>query len=239
MKVAVIPARGGSKRIPRKNIRLFDGHPLISYSIAAAAESGCFDRVIVSTDDPEVAAVSRASGAETPFVRPPELADDHAGVDRVLRHALNWLDMHGEAPEMVCCLFATAPFVTASMLQNGLSALVSDCLHRHYAVAVASFPFPIQRAVRIANDGCMQPITPACIPVRSQDLEPAFHEAGLFYWGRADAIRHNISIYDAGASIPIVIPRHRVQDIDSMEDWVCAEYLFRAMKAMAVNAGSD
>lgn len=239
MNVAIIPARGGSQRIPHKNIRLFDGKPMLAYSIEAAVASGCFERIVVSTDDPEVARIANACGAETPFIRPASLADEHSGLDVVLGHAVSWLEANGCKPAFVCCVFATAPFLAASALQEGLQTLQQAGPERQYAVAVASFPFPIQRAVRMTADGGMEPFHPECIPMRSQDLEPAFHEAGQFFWGRPEALRHEISIYAPGVSIPVVIPRHRVQDIDNMEDWTRAEYLFKAMKAMANDADSD
>jgi len=227
VKVAIIPARGGSKRIPRKNIRLFAGKPIIAHSIGAAIDSGCFDRVIVSTDDPEIASVAREWGAETPFLRPSSIADDHAGTGVVMKHALKWLVDQGTPAGLACCLYATAPFVQASTLQLGLARLIeSDC---SYSFTVTSFPFPVQRAVRIMGDGTVDAIWPENIARRSQDLEHAFHDAGQFYWGKAAAFLNDVVLFSC-ASAAIVLPRHMVQDIDTLEDWHRAELMFRILQ---------
>lgn len=227
MKVAIIPARGGSKRIPRKNVRLFAGKPIIAHSIGAALDSGCFDRVIVSTDDAEIAAVAREWGAETPFVRPPELADDHTGTNAVVKHAINWLAEQGTPATYACCIHATAPFVQARYLQEGLARLLER--RRGYAFSVTSFPFPIQRAIRINAEGAVEAIWPENIFRRSQDLEEAFHDAGQFYWGSTDAYLTDEVVFSP-ASVPIVLPRHLVQDIDTFEDWRRAELMFRVIQ---------
>lgn len=230
MKVAIIPARGGSKRIPRKNVRPFAGKPIIAHSIGAALDSGCFDRVIVSTDDAEIAAVAREWGAETPFVRPPELADDHTGTNAVVKHAINWLAEQGTPADYACCIYATAPFVQARYLQEGLARLLES--RRAYAFSVTSFPFPIQRAIRINAEGAVEAIWPENIFRRSQDLEEAFHDAGQFYWGTTDAYLTDEVVFSP-ASIPIVLPRHLVQDIDTFEDWRRAELMFRVIQEEA------
>lgn len=227
MKVAIIPARGGSKRIPRKNIRLFAGKPIIAHSIGAAIDSGCFDRVIVSTDDPEIATVAREWGAETPFLRPTSIADDHTGTNAVVKHALGWLADQGTPADLACCLYATAPFVQARYLQEGLARLIES--GRSYSFTVTSFPFPIQRAVRINADGAVEAIWPENIFRRSQDLEEAFHDAGQFYWGTAEAFLNDVVVFSP-ASVPIVLPRHLVQDIDTFEDWRRAELMFRVLQ---------
>lgn len=227
MNVAVIPARGGSKRIPRKNIRAFNGKPILAYSIEAALECGCIDRLIVSTDDPEIAEVARAYGAEAPFDRPRELADDQTHIDAVLRHALRWAMDQGDAPEFACCLFATAPFLTAGALREGLTRLV-HAPEQLYAFGVTSFSFPIQRAIRIVPNGGVEPFQPECIPMRSQDLEKAYHDAGQFFWGRPDAILDSVPLF-THRSIPVLIPSYRVQDIDTPEDWERAEWMHRAL----------
>ena len=226
MHVAIIPARGGSKRIPRKNIKPFCGKPIIAWSIEAALDSGCFDRIIVSTDDEEIAAVARSAGAEVPFLRPAKLADDQTGTQAVVCHTLKWLQEQSIAIELACCIYATAPFVRSEDLQQGL-CLLQDAPEKHYAFSVTSFPFPIQRAIRITADGGVEPINPECIPMRSQDLEETYHDAGQFYWGRPEAYLKGISVFSR-QSIPIVLPRYRVQDIDTSEDWLRAEYMFRA-----------
>lgn len=227
--VAVIPARGGSRRIPRKNIRDFAGKPMIAWSIEAALSSGCFARVIISTDDDEIAAVAEAHGAEVPFRRPDALSDDHTGTIPVIAHAIDWLVEQGEAPDAVCCLYATAPFVQAEDLQAGLSALQeSDDVD--YAFSVTSYAFPIQRALRLTPEGRVAMFQPEHFHTRSQDLEEAWHDAGQFYWGRAAAWREGTPIFSEHA-VPVKLPRHRVQDIDTPEDWQRAEWLFKAWQA--------
>lgn len=227
MKVAVIPARGGSKRIPRKNIRAFLGRPIVAYSIAAAERSGVCDRILVSTDDAEIAETARALGAETPFLRPPELSDDRTGTAAVVKHALEWLDRAGAPADFACCIYATAPFVRAEDIADGLRRL--EASSQAFAFSVTSFPFPIQRALRLAGDGVL-PFEPAEAETRSQDLEEAYHDAGQFYWGRAAAWLADTPLF-APTSIPVVLPRHRVQDIDTEEDWLRAEHMYRALAA--------
>ncbi len=226
MKLAVIPARGGSKRIPRKNIKLFCGKPMIAWSIEAAMQSGCFDQIVVSTDDNEVAEVARHFGAKVPFMRPDVLSDDHTGTTAVIAHAINWFASQGYKPENVCCLYATAPFVSADDLRKGLSVLIETACD--YAFPVTSYAFPIQRAIRITESGRVEMFNPKYFNTRSQDLDEAFHDAGQFYWGRAQAWLQNKVILGS-TSVPIKILRHRVQDIDTPEDWIRAEWLFKTM----------
>lgn len=228
MKLAVIPARGGSKRIPRKNIKEFCGKPMIAWAIEAARESGCFDRIIVSTDDAEIAEISCQWGAEAPFVRPEALSDDHTGTIPVVAHAIDWLLKHtAEKPKEVCCVYATAPFVRPADLRQGLEAL---CHHKcDYTFSVTSFPFPIQRAVRINKYGRVEMFHPEHFNSRSQDLEEAYHDAGQFYWGRAGAWLGGRQIFSSDA-IPLILPRHRVQDIDTIEDWQRAELMFTTLR---------
>ena len=228
MNVAIIPARGGSKRIPGKNVKAFCGKPMIAWSIEAAHASACFDRVIVSTDDEVIAGVALAHGAEVPFVRPAALADDHAGTMPVIRHAIEWLQQMGSAPQMVCCLYATAPFVSAADLRRGRDLLAhGDC---DYAFTVTSYPFPIQRAVRINDHGRVEMFDCGAFHLRSQDFKEAYHDAGQFYWGWAQAWVEGRVVFGPG-SVPVRLPRHQVQDIDTPEDWVRAEWLFKAMRA--------
>lgn len=223
MKVAVIPARGGSKRIPRKNIKLFGDRPMIAWSIRAAIESACFDRIIVSTDDAEIAQVAREHGAEVPFFRPAELSDDHAGTIPVIAHAVSWQSQHGAPATEVCCIYATAPFVQAADLQRGLQVLHST--GADYAFSVTSYAFPIQRAIRINADQRVEMFRPEYFGTRSQDLDEAFHDAGQFYWGRADAWLGHRPIFTSN-SAPVILPRDRVQDIDTPEDWKVAQMKF-------------
>lgn len=235
MNLAVIPARGGSKRIPRKNIRAFCGKPVIAWSIEAARRSGCFDRVVVSTDDEEIAAVARSFGAEVPFLRPAELAGDHADTVSVIRHAVGELQRAGAAPRNVCCIYATAPFVEAGDIERGLHML--DGGDGDYVFPVTTFPFPIQRALRLSAEGRVAMFAPEHAGTRSQDLEEAWHDAGQFYWGRAQAWLDGVGIYASGAGL--AIPRHRVQDIDTEEDWIRAEWMFRAQRAAQGNHGAE
>ncbi|QDQ28903.1 pseudaminic acid cytidylyltransferase [Chitinimonas arctica] len=227
--IAIIPARGGSKRIPRKNVKPFHGKPMIAYSIAAARACGLFDRVVVSSDDAEIMDLARELGAEVPFVRPADLADDHATTIAVIQHAIQALQADGATPAHVCCIYATAPFVQADYLRQGYRALL-DRPDKAYAFSVTSFPFPVQRAIRLDGDGCVDALYPQYRNTRSQDLEEAFHDAGQFYWGRADAWLAGEVIFSP-ASLPVVLPRYLVQDIDTPEDWRRAEYLYGALLA--------
>ena len=228
MKLAIIPARGGSKRIPRKNIKLFCAKPMIAWSIEAALQSGCFDQVIVSTDDQEIAEVARHYGATVPFTRPEELSDDHTGTIPVIQHAIEWFNDQGQTVEHACCLYATAPFVTPEDIRRGFGTLNdSNC---DYAFSVTSYAFPIQRAILLNTKGRVEMFNPEHFNTRSQDLEEAYHDAGQFYWGQAKAWLQGRMIFGPG-SMPVALSRHRVQDIDTPEDWVRAEWLFKAMQA--------
>jgi pseudaminic acid cytidylyltransferase len=226
MKLAVIPARGGSKRIPRKNIKSFCGKPMIAWSIDAALQSGCFDHVMVSTDDAEIAEVARQCGAQVPFIRPTTLSDDHTGTIPVIRHAIEWFNERGQASDQVCCIYATAPFIGAADIRRGLDILTEA--GSDYAFAVTKYPFPIQRAIRITDQGRVAMFDAEHFNTRSQDLEEAYHDAGQFYWGRATAWLTGKVIFSPH-SAAIQLPRYRVQDIDTVEDWKMAEYLFHAV----------
>jgi N-acylneuraminate cytidylyltransferase len=223
--VAIIPARGGSKRIPRKNLKPFDGVPMIVRSIRTALDSALFDQVVVSTDDEEIAEVARAHGAHVPFMRPASLADDFTGTAAVVVHALNELP----AVEFACCIYATAPLLQARYLRQGL-----DLLERHpdksFAFSVASFGFPVQRALTLDEEGALTSLYPEFRATRSQDLPEAFQDAGQFYWGRRAAWLRGDVLFSP-ASLPVILPRHLVQDIDTLEDWTRAEYLYAALKA--------
>ncbi|MET0535996.1 MAG: pseudaminic acid cytidylyltransferase, partial [Steroidobacter sp.] len=184
MKVAVIPARGGSKRIPRKNVKRFAGKPMIAYSIECALGSGLFERVIVSTDDSEIAQVARDHGAEAPFVRPPELSDDHTGTTEVVAHAVQFLQQQHDLTA-VCCIYATAPFVDRDDLVRGWSLLEAG--DWHYVFSATTFGFPIFRSFRRTEANGVQMFFPEHLLTRSQDLPEAWHDAGQFYWGRPQA----------------------------------------------------
>lgn len=225
MNVAIIPARGGSKRIPKKNIKKFCGQPMIAYSIQAAKASGCFERIIVSTDDQAIASVAIEYGAEVPFFRPKELSDDFTGTIPVIRHAIEMLEQQNAKPiSAACCIYATAPFIQPLDIITGLKQLQNnvDCL---YSFSVTSYPYPIQRAIKVTHDKRTEMFQPEFFNVRSQDLEDAYHDAGQFYWGRKEAWLNEKNIFSSH-SMPIILPRYRVQDIDTQEDWLSAELMF-------------
>jgi pseudaminic acid cytidylyltransferase len=227
MRLAVIPARGGSKRIPRKNIRLFAGKPVMAYSIKAALASGCFDEVIVSTDDEAIAAIAREYGAAVPFMRPTELADDHTILADVITHAINWYRGQGHVVNQACCIFATAPFVSAADLKAGQDALTSKGIH--FALSVTSFAFAVQRALRLSNDGTVDAMYPQYRLTRSQDLDEGWHDAGQFCWGTAEAFIQKLPVF-APHTVAVKLPRHRVQDLDTLEDWHRAELMYEVLR---------
>ena len=223
MNVCVIPARGGSKRIPRKNISHFHGRPMIGWSIAAAHNSGLFDRVIVSTDDDEVAEVALMEGAEIPFLRPEELSNDYTATVPVIAHAVEALGITNEVP--ICCLYATAPFVQATDLAEGLRLLDHKAT---YTMAVTQFDYPIQRALKKDHNGKITMMNPENMHIRSQDLENTWHDAGQFYWALKSTWASNTSVFGVGAH-GVVLPSSRVVDIDTPEDWIRAEVLFKVL----------
>lgn len=227
--IAIIPARGGSKRIPRKNLKLFNGAPMIVGSIRAALASGLFERVVVSTDDEEIAAVAQAHGAEVPFLRPAALADDFTGTTAVIQHALKTLQDSGHRFDAACCIYATAPLLQARYLCQGLAVLKQHPAHS-YVFSVCDFAFPVQRALLINEHGSLAPMFPEYSQTRSQDLPAAYQDAGQFYWGRSDAWLRGDTVHSQ-QSLPLILPRHLVQDIDTEADWLRAEYLFAALKA--------
>ena len=224
MNIAIIPARGGSKRIPRKNIKIFSEKPMIAWSIQAAIKSDCFDRIIVSTEDTEIAAIAKAYGAEVPFMRPKELADDHTATIPVINHAITWQKHAGVSPEFVCCIYATAPFIQAEDIKFALNRLKET--KSDYALSVTSYPFPIQRAIYLKSKSSIAMFNPSEFNTRSQDLEECYHDAGQFHWGITDAWLEERPVFSEN-STAIVLPRYRVQDIDTPEDWMVAEQLFK------------
>ena len=227
MNIAIIPARGGSKRIPRKNIKEFHGKPMIAYSIEAALESNCFDKVIVSTDDSEIAEIAIKYGAEVPFIRPDNIADDYATTLDVIKHAIEFTEQQGWGVKNVCCIYATAPFLTPEFIKKGLQELTKSTID--YAFSATSFPFPIQRAIRLNAQERVEMLQPEHLNTRSQDLEEAYHDAGQFYWGTATAFLNGKPFFSP-QSKAILLPRKRVQDIDTPEDWELAEALYKALQ---------
>lgn len=236
MRLCVIPARGGSKRIPGKNIRKFLGRPIIGYSIETARQSGCFDRIWVSTDDSEVAKVAIAEGAEVPFTRPSKLSDDIAGTNAVVRHAIEWARGEGMEPLEVCCIYATAPFLRPADVRNGLKYLESG--EFRFVVAVTAYEYPIQRALRRSISGMIELMYPEYALSRSQDLEPAVHDAGQMYWGFAEAFASEDVVFGRN-TYGIMLPPERVQDIDTPEDWAYAEMKYRLAEGRSEIPGCE
>ena len=227
MRLAVIPARGGSKRIPKKNIKPFLGKPIIAYSIEAAIQSCLFDKIVVSTDSEEIAEIARRYGAEVPFFRPPELANDYTATIPVIAHAIQWFIDHGETPNDVCCIYATAPLVQAVYLKKGFEALQDPNVC--YAFSTCEFSYPIFRSFKITPQSRVEMFFPEYYEKRSQDLEKAYHDAGQFYWGKSEAFLKQLPFFDAHSS-PIVLPHYLVQDIDTLDDWHRAELLYTGLQ---------
>ncbi len=222
MKIAVIPARGGSKRIPRKNIKDFCGRPMIAWAISTARESSLFDRIIVSTDDEEIAELARNCGAETPFIRPAKLADDLTPTVPVIAHAVKSCIDLGWVADYVCCIYPCVPFLQVSDLAAALN--LAQARNTDFVYPVAEYAHPIQRAMRQLPGGEMQFLTPEHELTRTQDLEKIYHDAGQFYWGKASAWLEQKKMHSDGLGMPI--PNWRVVDIDSTDDWRRAELIF-------------
>lgn len=228
MKVCVIPARGGSKRIPRKNIRNFCGKPMIAWSIEAAIQAKCFDLVLVSTDDEEIASFSQLCGAKVPFMRPNPLANDFASTSLVIIHAIEWLFSSGFNPAYVCCLYATAPFVRSNDIKRGLSILLNSDNDR-FVLTASEYPSPPQRALWMNCDtGLLTMKDPSQYAIRTQDLDQFYYDAGQFYWAPSNVWMRNGNIFEG--SLPIVLPSWRVQDIDTHDDWLRAQLIFNVMR---------
>ncbi len=226
MRLCIIPARGGSKRIPRKNIKLFNGKAIIAYSIEAAIQSTCFDKVIVSTDDMEIAEFAKKFGAEVPFLRPPELSNDYTGTLAVIKHAIEWFEENNQTFDAVCCIYATAPFLSAKSLRQAYALMLES--ESDYCFSVTRFPFPIQRAVKKTANNRLQMFFSEHLNTRSQDLTEAYHDAGQFYWGKSEAFKQQKPLFSESAT-PYILPGHLVQDIDTPEDWVRAELMYQVI----------
>lgn len=223
--LAVIPARGGSKRIPRKNILAFGGKPMIAYAIAAARASELFDEVIVSTDDDEIAEVAAAHGATIPFRRPPELADDQTTTVPVIAHAAQWFVDRGLAPQAVCCIYPCVPLLRAEDLRGAYAMFTER--DAQYVYPVVPFHSSPWRGMRRPDNGPMQFVHPEYEVTRTQDLERMYFDAGQFYWGKASAWRAGLRMHSNGHGY--VVEAHRVVDIDTTEDWKRAELIARAL----------
>jgi pseudaminic acid cytidylyltransferase len=225
--LAVIPARGGSKRVPRKNVRPFLGVPMLARTIALLRETGAFERIIVSTDDDEIAGIALEAGAEVPFRRPAEIANDRATTAPVIEHAVRTLEAQGYRAEYVCCVYPAAVLATSADIRAAYETL-RQSPELDYVFTATSFPYPIQRALRGAPDASCTMFWPEHINTLSQDLEPAFHDAGQFYWGRRLAWLERRPWYSNDSRM-LVLPSYRVQDIDTPEDWERAELIYQLL----------
>lgn len=234
MNIAIIPARGGSKRIPNKNIKLFCGKPVISYSINEAKKSGCFDRILVSTDNLVIANIALNYGAEVPFIRPSDLGDDFTGTTPVVKHAVKWLLDSGAKFKNICCIYPAAPFAFSRHLNSALKILESKGCD--FVFPVGEYSKPIQRGLKINNEGLIEMLNPDNLSIRSQDLEKAYFDGAQFYWGSLKAWESAMHIFKAN-SIPLVISENELQDIDTLEDWESAERKY--LKLMAIEKGKE
>lgn len=226
--IAIIPARGGSKRIPQKNIKLFCGKPIIAYSIEAALASGVFDTVLVSTDDEKIASIAREYGAQVPFMRPDYLSDDYTGTTDVIEHAIVEWQKLGNSINLACCIYPTAPFIQKEFIIEAMDALTKQP-HKCGAFTVCKFNYPIQRSFTIEQPGNkVHPLDESALPKRSQDLPSVYHDAGQFYLAKAeDYLNKRFNVF-SDSSIPIILPHYLVQDIDDEHDWRRAEYMYQA-----------
>ena len=227
MTICVIPARGGSKRIPRKNIKEFHGKPMIAWSIEAAQKANIFSKILVSTDDDEIAHIAKSMGAEVPFLRPKELSDDYATTGNVMSHASQWMIQAGLTSDVICCLYPTAPFVQSSDLVEAHRIIISE--DWQYVFSVCEYSSPVFRSFEKNANGGIRMLFPECFETRSQDLPNVFHDSGMFYMGTLDAWSTGLPAFGE-YSFPIIIPSWRVQDIDTPEDWKRAELMYQALK---------
>lgn len=225
MNIAVIPARGGSKRIPRKNILPFGGKPMIAYAIAAARESGLFEHVVVSTDDDEIADVALKHGATVPFRRPKELADDQTVTVPVIGHAAQWFVDQGQAPTAVCCIYPCVPLLRAQDLRGAFELFQQR--QAQYVYPVVAFHSSPWRAMTKPEGQPMSFVYPEYELTRTQDLPRCYYDAGQFYWGRTAAWTSGLRMHSNGHGYEI--EGHRVVDIDTPEDWKRAELIARAL----------
>jgi len=218
MRIAIIPARGGSKRIPGKNIRPMNGRPLLAWPVEACRQSGLFEHILVSTDSPEIAAVAESCGARAPFFRPAELSGDYVPTAPVVEHALAWAEEHWGPLEVYCQLYAN-PFVTPANLERGLSLLLESGADQ--TLGIVEFPYPILRAFKLDEDGAVAYAFPEYQAARSQDLPVFYHDAGQFYWHKNGSNKSG----RGHKSLPVILPRYLAVDIDTEEDWIVAEKL--------------
>jgi pseudaminic acid cytidylyltransferase len=223
MPIAIIPARGGSKRIPRKNIKLFQGKPIIAWSILSAKNSGVFDRIVVSTDDNEIRDIALEWGADVPFIRPKKLSDDFTGTLEVISHAIKELDLCEKSSDHICCIYPASPLTAAKDLVESYRILLDT--NASYVVPVCKNEYPVERALIIERHNRLGMLFPDKFNFRTQDLVQTYQDAGQFYWGKRDAWLSNLSFFTS-LSTPYILPRERVQDIDTLSDWHMAEIKF-------------
>lgn len=224
--LCIIPARGGSKRIPRKNIRNFLGKPIIAYSIDAALQSGLFEVVMVSTDDEEIAKVARSAGAKVPFMRSEKNSDDYAGTVDVLLEVLTEYEKHNTNFENICCIYPTAPFVSSQRLFDAYQLMIGEQYDSVFPIC--AFSFPILRALQLSNNNQVSMIWPENMTKRSQDLQACYHDAGQFYWCKVSSLKVNKKLY-TDKSGAILLQETEVQDIDNLSDWLIAEMKFKIL----------
>lgn len=234
MRLAIIPARGGSKRIPRKNIREFGGAPVISWSIRAALLTGLFDKVIVSTEDPEVASVAQRFGALVPFFRPLHLADDFTPTREVVNHAIETCEsLWSQSVDQVCCIYATAPLIEAGDLESAHRQLDNGAAQ--FVFSAVAFEFPVQRGFRLNSARKPSMLQPEHRFTRSQDLEPIYHDAAQFYWGHRDAFMRGDYMFSENSEA-FILPPHRVRDLDTEEDWLIAQAMWNSRNTISQDA---
>lgn len=225
--IAIITARGGSKRIPQKNIRDFCGKPIMAYSVEAAVSSGLFDQVMVSTDDGEIAEIGRRYGAKVPFYRSQETANDFATTNDVLLEVLGEYEKRGEHFDVGCCIYPTAPFVTAEKIKTAMERLLAS--DADTLIPVVAFSYPLQRAM-VVKEGRLVFEHPEYLDSRSQDLTPHYHDAGQFYCFKVEPYKRNGKLM-LGSILPMIVSETEVQDIDQLADWEIAEMKYRLMEA--------
>tara|TARA_X000001036_G_C20613972_1_gene780151 strand:+ start:127 stop:816 length:690 start_codon:yes stop_codon:yes gene_type:complete len=229
MNIAIIPARGGSKRIPKKNIKNFLGKPIISYSVELAIKSNLFDKVIVSTDCDEIAEIAKSYGAEVPFKRPKAISDDFSTLNEVLKHAIDFIENDGFLYEYVCCIYATAPFIEIDDVTRGFELI--NTKKWESVIAATNFSYPIFRSFEKDKKGGLKMVFPDHYSSRSQDLPEIFHDAGQFFWAKSEFLKKSPSGFNQNNTI-IEIPNYRAQDIDTDEDWQRAELIYKYLNEL-------
>ena len=225
--ILIIPARGGSKRIPKKNIKEFNGRPIIEITLKKIKDLNCFSKVIVSTDDQEISLLAKRFGAEVPFSRPKNISDDFTTTREVIVHAINWYRSEGIEFDFICCLYPTTPLLKSDYILEGIN-LFSNSDKKNYIFSATSFSHPVQRAFFIDEEGYSRMYDSDNFIKRTQDLKPSYHDAGQFYIASAETWLKKINIFEGGK--PLIIPRWRAIDIDTLEDWDFAEKIYKLLE---------